>query len=91
MDKEHNESFYEFKKWMSTQNESNPLIGVEVEPKIQFRKILSKIEVQEGDTLKVAKDFKSNGGTIVEVNGETFLIECQSGTFFIHRRYVGRT
>jgi hypothetical protein len=46
------------------------------------------MEIQEGDCTEVAKDFKENGGIINEVDGYIFLIEVDSGSFFIHRMHV---
>jgi translation initiation factor 1 (eIF-1/SUI1) len=83
----------DFKKWMGHQQDakSKPnMIGLQVESKITFKRLLSRIETQDGEIEEVAKDFKKNGGTITEVNGQNILIEVDSGSFLIHRMYVKR-
>jgi hypothetical protein len=80
-----------FKKWMEDQQDakSKPnMVGLQVESKIPVKKLLSRIEIQEGDIEEVAKDFKRNGGKISEVNGHNFMIEVSSGTFIIHRMHI---
>ena len=42
-------------------------------------------ETEEGETTEVAKDFKENGGTISEMDGQNILIEVSCGSFIIHR------
>lgn len=83
-------NFADFKKWIKNQDDSpnKIIIGLTVESKISTKKLLSKIECQDGDIEEVTKDFKKNGGIINEVNGHIFLIEVASGTFLVHRMYV---
>lgn len=81
----------DFKKWMGHQHDakSKPnMIGLQVESKITFKRLLSRIETQDGEVEEVAKDFKKNGGTITEVNGQNILVEVNSGSFLIHRMYI---
>lgn len=83
----------DFKKWMGHQqdaNEKSNILGIQVESKVTFKKLLSRIETQDGELEEVAKDFKKNGGLITEVNGHNLLIEVESGNFIIHRMYVKR-
>jgi hypothetical protein len=82
-----------FKKWLSNQrdlSDRDPFVGLEVEAKSPYRRILARMEVQEGELEQVAKDFKKNGGKISEVNGHTMLIEVTSGNFLIHRMHIKR-
>lgn len=88
-------NFSEFKKWMEHQQDDNDktkpnMIGLQVESKVPFKKLLSRIETQDGEIEEVAKDFKRNGGIIKEVDGPNVLIEVTSGTFIVHRMYVKR-
>lgn len=87
-------NFSDFKKWMEHQNDSKSkpnLIGLHVESKINYRRLLSRIlETQEGDTETVAKDFKRHGGKISDIDGHNVLIEVNSGSFIIHRMHVKR-
>lgn len=82
----------DFKKWMQHQHDAKnkSSIGLEVESKIAIKKLALKIEVQEGDKIQVLKEFKRNGGSIADVNGENFLIENSAGNFLVHRAYIKR-
>jgi len=80
----------DFKKWMQNQHDAKnqSKIGLEVESKIQIKKLASKVEIQEGDTVNVLKEFKKSGGFIKEVNGENFLIENSAGSFLVCKTYI---
>jgi hypothetical protein len=84
----------DFKKWMETQHDTQPdknnMIDVKVVPKVTFRKLLTRIDVQDGEVYEVAKDFKKNGGIISDIDGENILIECDTGTFIINRMLCKR-
>jgi hypothetical protein len=83
----------DFKKWMKTQNDSKietDLIGFHVESKVTLKKLISKMEVEYGVTEEVARDFKKNGGTITEADGNKVLVEVENGTFIIHKMYVSK-
>jgi len=86
-------SLSDFKKWMeSQQNQEAPkpnLVGTTVESKVSVRKLVARME-SEDDLEELARDFKKNGGIIAEVDGHRLMIECDSGTFTIHRTYVKR-
>ena len=78
----------DFKKWMSHQQDKKTnAVGSQVESKVSVKKLLSRIETEE-EIEEVAKDFKKNGGIIVEANGQKIKIEVDSGEFLIHKMYV---
>jgi translation initiation factor 1 (eIF-1/SUI1) len=80
-----------FKKWMNNQHDakSKPnMIGMQVESKIAFKKLISRIESEDDNIEEMAKDFKKNGGVITDVDGHTVMIEVDSGKFNIHRMYI---
>lgn len=81
-----------FKKWMSEQHDYNKssMVGLQVKSKIPLKKLVSRIETQQGEILEVAKDFKKNGGTITEENGHYMYVSCDSGSFMIHRMHLER-
>lgn len=92
----------DFKRWMRKTEEKtldegeiferkSKLIGIEVESKIEEDRLLAKIEVEDGYPEELAFEFSENGGTISEVEGKKFLIEVDSGSFFIHRALVTRS
>lgn len=83
----------DFKNWMNQQKDTRPkieIIGLHVESRANLKRLLSKIEICEGEIDEVAKDFKENGGIISEADGHKFLIDVDSGSFIIHRMHVKR-
>ncbi len=99
MEKKHGLSLDDFKKWIKHQPEQesklqrpvNKLIGVAVESKINVERLKAKIVAQKGEVDQLAIDFEQNGGAILEVDNEEFLIEVDSGQFKIRRAYVKRS
>jgi hypothetical protein len=83
----------DFKKWVEQQQESEFKFSrheVRVEPKINAKKLAHKIIPEEGERRDLVLDFKENGGLVTDINGKEFLIEVDSGKFFISRQYVKR-
>lgn len=80
----------DFKKWIKKQENvpNNSIIGLTVESKINKKRLSSEIEVQDGETKDIIKDFYENGGTVTDVDGNIFLIEVDSGTFLIDKTFV---
>ncbi len=85
----------DFKKWIHKQKDESPsrphMIGVQVESKVNLKKLVSRMDVQEGEEEELAKDFKQNGGIISEVDGSNILVEVDSGSFIIHKMYIKRS
>ena len=90
--KEPSFSLNDFKKWMANQNEEKTpdIIGMTVESKISMKKLLDKIEPETGELYEVAKDFRTHGGRVSEMDGSSLLIEVDSGSFIISRLFVRR-
>lgn len=63
-------------------------VGAVVESKVGSKKLSSIIESEDIDVYDLSVDFRHNGGTVAEVNGKNFLIEVDSGRFWIPRHYV---
>jgi hypothetical protein len=82
----------DFKKWMSHQQDAgkSTMVGLQVESKIPFKKLLSRIEAQDGEVYEVAKEFKRHGGTITEENGHYMYVAVKNGSFMVHRMYLKR-
>jgi len=84
----------DFKKWIHTQQDEGPsrphMIGVKVESKVNLKKLISRMDAQDGIEEELAKDFKKNGGVVSEVDGSNILIEVDSGSFIIHKMYIKR-
>ena len=100
--KENKFSLENFKKWMKNQEPSSnqmlghnrrskPFIGTAVESKIDAARLASKINPEEGASEDLIESFLEGGGTIVNVDAKNFLIEVDTGSFYIHRCYVRRS
>lgn len=93
--KEPSFSLSDFKKWMSSQHEQpvrqNDLVGVQVESKIRLSSLLEHIEVNDGDLEEVAKDFKKNGGTILEATSEELFVQVDVGNFRIPKHFCKKS
>lgn len=86
-------SLSDFKKWMESQQKESPkknLVGLTVESKIGLRKLVARMESDDGDIEEMAKEFKKDGGVISEVDAQKLMIDVDSGSFVIHRMYVKR-
>jgi hypothetical protein len=93
-------SLDDFKKWMESQKDdhteqpqpkrASDLIGVQVESKVSERKLIARMVPEDGEAEDLALDFLTEGGVIADVNGKDFLIEVESGTFYITRHCVRR-
>lgn len=91
-DKEPSFSLNDFRKWMSKQKfetKKPKLRGAIVESKLGLKKLVTKIDPDQGDLYEMARDFKRRGGTILECDGDNILlIEVSSGTFRIPKFFV---
>ncbi len=86
-------SLNDFRKWMSKQkfeSSRKPRYrGAVVESKLSLKRLVTKMDVDQGDLYEMAKDFKRRGGTILECDGDNILlIEVHSGTFRIPKFFV---
>lgn len=87
----------DFKQWMKLsekkeeqQKRQNRLVGTSVESKIGTKRLIVNITPKEGNLHELAKDFKTHGGVINDVDGKIFLIEVNSGFFYIPRYLIGK-
>lgn len=84
-------NFNDFKKWMNTQKDNKSktnYVGLQIESKVSLKKFSTRIEVENGDIDDIMEDFKNDGGTIVSVEGNKFLVEVESGSFIVHKMYT---
>jgi len=87
-------SLDDFKKWMEDQDdeklrmETEQEVGSEVQSKINLKKLMNRIEAEEGNEEELSKEFIDDGGTVLESIDNKFLIEVSSGSFYLHRKYV---
>ena len=81
---------YDFKKWMEGQEDQEKdseeeLLGLRVESRVNFKKLLHKIELGDGDLREVAKDFRRNGGVVSDESSHSLFIEVSAGSFTIEK------
>lgn len=96
MDKFSDFNIDNFKKWIRNQDDmesvqmNKPIQqGLAVESKVSIKHLHPQITT-DNDVDLIAEDFVKNGGIIKDVDGISFLIEVESGSFWINRRYVKR-
>jgi hypothetical protein len=88
-------SISDFKDWFSDQKgmsdffnfQADPnekYIGNAVKPKVSEGKLLERIECDD-DAEQLVAEFKSDGGTVVAIEGKRVHVEVDSGEFFIPR------
>jgi hypothetical protein len=82
-----------FKKWMRSQNDFDAnmeqnLEGASVETRFSAKRIIAHMIPEEGRVSKMAKEFVESGGALRKVDGDEYLIEVASGSFYIHKKYV---
>jgi hypothetical protein len=93
MGTEPNFSLNDFRKWMSKQkfesSKRSRCRGTIAESKLSMKRLVTKMDVDQGDLQEMAKDFKRRGGTILECDSDNILlIEVKSGTFRIPKFFV---
>lgn len=86
-------SLNDFRKWMSKQkfesSSKSRFRGRVAESKLSIKRLVRKMDVDQGDLYEMAKDFKRRGGTILECDSDNILlIEVKSGTFRIPKFFV---
>ena len=95
--KEPNFSFSpeDFKKWIEhhdvekiNSTKVNTIIGTHIESKINTKRLLKHIRPKDGELCEIASDFKHNGGIIYDVEEHDFLVEVDSGFFYIPKFFV---
>lgn len=87
--------FQDFRKWMEQSEEpvssycppEKKKLGNEVEPKpgIGIKHLAFRMEVEEGDALVLAREFRDHGGKLLDVDNKLCLVEVASGSFFISK------
>lgn len=79
-----------FSKWIKEEKinrDFNLKKNQKVYPK-NYKKLSSKIVVEDGCYKELTKDFAKKGGTIIKSEGNMLLIEVHSGSFFINEKEV---
>ncbi len=86
-------SLNDFRKWVSKQKvesyKTTKFKGYVVESRLSVKKLVTRIDVDQGDLYEMAKDFKKRGGTVLECDtNNLLLVEVRSGTFRIPKLFV---
>ncbi len=81
-------SLHDFKKWMAGQNDKparqrSELIGLRVESKLSPKRLVKRIEIEEGDSKSLVKEFCHYGGVIIGVDDNRLLVEVEEGSFYV--------
>jgi hypothetical protein len=86
-----------FKKWMeeyekkeTKKQKKNNLIRIAVESKLGSKRLANHVEPKDGELTELIEDFCQQGGTIYDVRGRDFLIEVNSGFFYVPRFFTKR-
>lgn len=83
----------DFKRWMKKQDiqdadEGINMIGTTVESKYCGKRIARNITLEDGKAGRVVREFIQNGGVVKAVEGDEYLIEVESGSFFLHKKNI---
>ena len=82
----------DFKKWMKVQeDEEEPrgqVVGMKVEARFCGKRIAREMTLESGRAGRVVREFIKNGGTVKSVDGEEYLIEVKSGSFYTNKRNI---
>lgn len=93
-------SLHEFKNWISQQDDlsnffdlgarleddtPNAIIGSQVHAKVGRKKLLERIEEEDGNPRTLVEDLVDGGGVILGISGKNVIVEVQSGRFQIPR------
>lgn len=82
----------EFKKWIKNQDkikcEKSNLVGSFVESRYSGKKIARLISLESGKAGRVVREFLDNGGKIKAIEGNEYLIEVDSGSFYLNKRHI---
>lgn len=83
----------DFKKWMKQHDaehtaDSTVVVGSIVEARYCGKKTARSIVLERGKAGKVVREFVQNGGTVKSVEGDEYLVEVDSGSFYINKRNI---
>lgn len=86
----------DFKNWLSHEEKLSDFfdisnrgekvdeaVGKEVEARVSSKKLIDKMEVEEGEPEDLIDDLIENGGLVISSKLKSYLIEVESGSFHI--------
>lgn len=83
----------DFKRWMKRHecddaDASPDVVGMRAEARFCGKKTARNIVLESGKAGRVVREFVQNGGIVKSVDGEEYLVEVDSGSFYINKRGV---
>lgn len=83
----------DFRRWMKKQGDQEEgkqgsMIGVGVEAKHCGKRTARCITLESGRAGRVVREFVQEGGIVRAVDGDEYLVEVASGSFYIHKNNV---
>lgn len=83
----------DFKRWMKVHEsdespESSEVSGMRVEARFCGKRTARSITLESGRAGRVVREFVQNGGIVKSVEGDEYLIEVESGSFYIDRKNI---
>lgn len=83
----------DFKRWMRTQQDQDSssqenMVGLTVEARHCGKRTARSITLESGRAGRVVREFVQSGGVVKSVDGDEYLIEVPSGSFYIHKKNV---
>jgi hypothetical protein len=86
-----NKFLNEFGDWINNSSDfQNSMDRKKINDRVfpKTTKISNKISLDIGVLSEVKKDFLKHGGTVIKEEDNCFLIEVNSGTFYLNKKYV---
>jgi hypothetical protein len=80
----------EFSEWMNTNDFQSYMDRKKVNERVfpKTTKLSKKISLDIGTLDEVKKDFLKYGGIVLKEEDNTLLIEVNSGTFYLNKKYI---
>lgn len=83
----------DFRRWMKDHQDDDDqkgctVVGMSVEARHCGRRTARIITLESGRAGRVVREFIQGGGVVRAVEGEEYLIEVPSGSFYINRKNV---
>lgn len=82
----------DFRRWMKSHQEDDParadVVGMSVEARHCGRRTARIITLESGRAGRVVREFIQGGGVVKAVDGDEYLVEVASGSFYINKKNV---
>jgi len=82
----------DFKRWIKKHEDEDTsessFVGMRADPKFCGKKTARSIVLEAGRAGRVVREFVQEGGLVKSVDGDDFLIEVKSGSFYINKKNI---